>query len=117
LILQFLPYCICIDWIFFRVESFDKAILLIKSIPQNNIVILFTEELYKPGLDRYQLTILTLAIISLLALEMINKRINLTQFLVKQLIVFRWSIYLSIIIILFCVYGDKNTSQFIYFQF
>jgi alginate O-acetyltransferase complex protein AlgI len=110
---------VCFAWIFFRAPSFDTAMTLIKSIPTNNFIIFFTDDLYKLGLDRYQLVILTLAIITLLMLEIINRRKNLVVFLKNQLFVFRWMVYLSIIfiIIVFGVYGDNDTSQFIYFQF
>jgi len=110
---------VCFAWIFFRAPSFDIAMTLIKSIPTNNFIIFFTDDLYKLGLDRYQLVILTLAIITLLMLEIINRRKNLVVLLKNQLFVFRWMVYLSIIfiIIVFGVYGDNDTSQFIYFQF
>ncbi|WP_179021462.1 MBOAT family O-acyltransferase [Winogradskyella forsetii] len=110
---------VCFAWIFFRASSFEIAMTLIKSIPTNNFIIFFKDDLYNLGLDRYQLIILTLTIVTLLILEVVDRRKNLMVFLKNQLFVFRWMVYLNIIFIInvFGVYGENDTSQFIYFQF
>ena len=106
-------------WIFFRANTFNDAMTLISGLVENNYIILFTDQLYQMGLERSELIILMLSIILLLTFEYIHKRKKVTQILQRQPLFFRWFTYVSIVfaIILFGVYGDNDTSQFIYFQF
>lgn len=110
---------VCFAWIFFRANSFNDAVLLIGGILKNNYIILFTEDLYKIGLERNELIILGLSIVSLLVFEIMNKKQKISKVLQEQPIVFRWSVYLVIgfVILIFGVYGNNDTSEFIYFQF
>jgi len=106
-------------WIFFRANTFNDAMTLISGLVENNYIILFTDQLYQMGLERSELIILMLSIILLLTFEYIHKRKKVTQILQRQPLFFRWFTYVSIVfaIILFGIYGDNDTSQFIYFQF
>lgn len=110
---------VCFAWIFFRANSFNDAVLLIGGILKNNYIILFTEDLYKIGLERNELIIMGLSIVSLLVFEIMNKKQKISKVLQEQPIVFRWSVYLVIgfVILIFGVYGNNDTSEFIYFQF
>ncbi|MDB9873636.1 MBOAT family protein [Flavobacteriaceae bacterium] len=110
---------VCFAWIFFRANTFNDAVLLIGGILKNNYIILFTEDLYKIGLERNELIILGLSIVSLLVFEIMNKKQKISKVLQEQPIVFRWSVYLLIgfVILIFGVYGNNDTSEFIYFQF
>ncbi|MCB0425865.1 MAG: MBOAT family protein [Mangrovimonas sp.] len=120
LLFSFVTFVIvCFAWIFFRANSYTDAKLLVAGILKNNYIILFTEDLYKLGLGRNELIILILAILGLVVFEILNKSNKLGTLLSKQPIGFRWAAYIIIImtIVIYGVYGDKDTSQFIYFQF
>ncbi len=110
---------VCFAWIFFRANNFEDALILISKISLENFTILFTDQLYNLGLGKNELIILLIAIISLLGFEVIHKRKNVVNLLREQPLFFRWVFYSIIIftIIIFGVYGDNDTSQFIYFQF
>jgi len=106
-------------WIFFRANNFKDAMHIVNGLFENNYIILFTSNLYKLGLIRSELIILAISIISLLIFEILNRRNNIQVILNRQPMFFRWITYLLIVfvLIIFGIYGDNDTSQFIYFQF
>jgi D-alanyl-lipoteichoic acid acyltransferase DltB (MBOAT superfamily) len=110
---------VCFAWVFFRADTFNNAQILIKSVFSNNFIILFTDQVYKLGLERGNLIILLVFISLLLFFEIIYNRNKVVSFINKQSIVFRWTTYITIIfvIIIFGIYGGEDKSQFIYFQF
>lgn len=120
LVFSFITFSIVsFSWVFFRANSFDDALTIVSGLFENNYIILFTDNLYKLGLERNELIILFISIISLLVFEVLHKHFNINFILKKQPIVFRWCMYILIflIITILGIYGDNDTSQFIYFQF
>lgn len=85
----------------------------------DNYFILFTDDLYKLGLERNEFIALIVAIIALCGFEILHKRKNAVLILNQQPIAFRWAAYLSLImvVVVYGIYEDQDTSQFIYFQF
>ncbi|MEO9571757.1 MAG: MBOAT family O-acyltransferase [Polaribacter sp.] len=120
LLFSFITFCIvCFAWIFFRANNYNDAVIILSGLTDNNYIKLFTKDLYKLGLVRNDFVILIVAIFSLLFFEIINNRKNIEKILSRQPLFFRWIAYLLIVFILifYGVYGDSDTSQFIYFQF
>ena len=110
---------VCFAWMFFRANSLSDAMVLIKNLFDNNYILIFTDEIYKLGLERSEFLYATISIILLLIFEQFRVKSKIVELLNSAPIVFRWGIYLLIVftIIIFGVYGDQNTSEFIYFQF
>lgn len=110
-------------WIFFRAESVKGAFLYIQNMfTRWNPWVLFDESLFGFGLDRREVGILTVALLALLAVDIIRyvKGFNIGRFLLTQNVYFR---YLVLILLVVCVivygeYGaDFDSAQFIYFAF
>ncbi|WP_299272276.1 MBOAT family O-acyltransferase [uncultured Psychroserpens sp.] len=110
---------VCFAWIFFRADTFINAKLLIKNIFVNNYVSVVSDSIYNLGLEKTHMIPLFVFIVLLLVFEIIHSRKNVSSFFNKQSIIFRWLFYIIIVftIMLYGVYGDDDTSQFIYFQF
>jgi len=110
---------VCFAWIFFRADTFETAMFLIKNSFVNNFSIFFNGQLYNLGLERGNWIILFVSILFLLFFEIVYNRAKIVSWLNKQSFILRWSLYVSIILIilLFGVYGTEETAQFIYFQF
>ncbi|WP_405370085.1 MBOAT family O-acyltransferase [Nonlabens sp. Asnod2-A12] len=110
---------VTVGWIFFRANNMPEALQLISTISLDNYFIIFTDGLYELGLDRNEFIALIIAIIALCGFEIFHKRKNAVSILNQQPMVFRWIAYLSLVmmVIIYGVYGDQDTSQFIYFQF
>ena len=110
---------VCFAWIFFRANSFSEATLLIKNTFVNNYIVFFNDKIYELGLKENEFKILFISILILIGFEILQKRRNFTRILSFQPLIFRWSFYVVsvIILIIFGIYGDNDTSEFIYFQF
>ena len=111
---------VCIAWIFFRANSLSDALKVFYGIfndfDAGNI---FKKETYLIGFKPNEFKVLILSILGLYVLEYLNFRKGLINLLDEQSIIFRWSVYMSIVlvIIIFGVYGDRDIQEFIYFQF
>ncbi len=103
-------------WIFFRANGLKDAVGYIV-----NMVSDFQSSASQEILGESNWFILLIAVIVLLVVDYLHeKNIKIRDYVFKQKIVLRWSIYIVAIwfIILFGVYGVAyDTSQFIYFQF
>jgi hypothetical protein len=110
---------VCFAWIFFRANSFNDAIVLIRNIGVNNIENLNNGYIYELGLVKYEFIISLIAIGLLVAFEWYHKRNNVEEILNQKPISLRWGAYLgiSMVIFLFGIYGPGEASEFIYFQF
>ena len=106
-------------WIFFRANSLSDAIYIIKNIFIINLNVLYDKSLHKLGLDEKDLILSILLIIFLLIVQIIQRKTNITNWILAKNIFIRWSIYLIAIysIIMFGFYAQGHQSQFIYFQF
>lgn len=111
---------VCFAWVFFRANSLaDSLIISSGMINDFNWGTVFENETYLIGLKTNEFKLLIISILLLCIFEVFHKRYNLVSLLNKQGTLFRWGVYLLIVfsIVLFGVYGDRNISEFIYFQF
>ena len=112
-----------IAWIFFRASSLKQAVHYIRRMfLYRDWWSLFDQSIYKLGLDIREMHILYIALLVLLAVEILKykNRENLTEILSRQWIGFRWGVLLFLIYmcVVFGYYGPGfQSSQFIYFQF
>lgn len=111
-----------ISWIFFRANSLNMAINVLKSIIYtDNIWVLWTEGIYECGLDDRNFAVLLFSIIILFVVDIMNKKGSNVRFLIlKQDYWFRCiTVAVSVsIILLFGIWGaEYNAASFIYFQF
>lgn len=107
-------------WIFFKAGTFTIAITLIKNMIYFNPGIFFNGAIYKLGLDPMDLFIAILSVGVILVVNMMQRTRSLRSELSKQNTVFRWSVYLTtvVIVLIFGIYGPGyNAQQFIYVQF
>ena len=108
-------------WIFFRAQSADTAIGIIKRLfAKFNPHILFNKSLYSFGLKATEFYVAIISILILLCFDYLDMKYNVIEKLACQNMVFRWIIYFAAVMILliFGVYGtDYVQTQFIYFQF
>ena len=103
-------------WIFFRANTINDAIYVIKNIFNFNQAF----SLFSLGLDRYNIILLFASTIILILYELFSDRINILKTINSKPLVIRWVIYMILIfsIIIFGIYGPGyDASQFIYFQF
>lgn len=107
-------------WIFFKASSFTSAITLIRNMIYFNPEIFTNGSVYKLGLEPLDFLVAILGIGLVLGENMMQRTKRLTSELSKRNIVFRWSAYLTavVIILIFGMYGPGyDPQQFIYFQF
>lgn len=103
-------------WIFFRANTFNEALLVIKGI--------FTIDNFNVDISLLNLTVNDVIIIIVLLIlfvlyEIIDDKKPIICLVTKQVLVVRWSIYLLLIftMIMFGVYGKLSAASFIYLQF
>ncbi|WP_394332503.1 MBOAT family O-acyltransferase [Maribacter orientalis] len=109
---------VCFSWIFFRADTFNNSLVVIKKafgFKFNE----FGTSIVNKGMDQYDLYVAFFVIILLFIIELFQQKFNLYKKLQSQKIVFRWSLYLCLILLVmvFGIYGDYDESKFIYFQF
>lgn len=109
-------------WVFFRANSTNQAIDVIKRMFVNGGWWQLTDgSLLNMGLDGKELNVLFLFISLILVVDILLKRGRKVAFeLTEQNVWFRFAVFLFgiISVVIFGVYGaDYNASQFIYFQF
>jgi len=113
--------CICFAWIFFRAESFVKALRLIKGIRRMDWMVLINGSLYNLGVPAGYFRVLLLSIILLFWVDgKKDKGANVVERFLAQRWWFRVAaeLFLITVILLFGCYGELyDTTQFIYFQF
>lgn len=106
--------------IFFRANSFNDAIYLIKNIFVYNPWIFFDKSIYTLGLDQKDFNLALISIGILLMVDLLRRSPDLPEKIAKQNIAFRWSLYFGALfaILIFGIYGSGyNAIKFIYFQF
>ena len=107
-------------WIFFRAETFDKALLVIKNSTKLSFHQLVDGSLYKLGLDSKDFILSIFLILGLLVFWVMDEKYPIRQWIFDRHIMTRYMIYLGTIffIFIFGFYGTTyNTDEFIYFQF
>lgn len=110
-------------WIFFRSDSIKDAFLYIKKIfTKPDLWSLFNGQVYKCGLNEFQMHVLIVAVVVLFIVSLLKrlKGQNIDEFINSQGMVFKFLalIVLSMSIIIYGQYGAGfDAKQFIYFQF
>lgn len=107
-------------WIFFKASSFKNAKIIIRNLFKFNPWVLIDGSLFNLGLDKKDFLVLCMSIIIVIVIDLLQSRINILRTLSEQNLIFRWGIYISVIlmIIIFGSYGPSySAQQFIYFQF
>ena len=113
---------VCFGWIFFRANSMDDAVNMIKTLFTNwNPWILTDGSLFAIGLDGYQIFVVLASVLVLFSVSCVHYYgRNLRSAIMGTNIFARWTIIFVMIfaILIFGIYGPGyDESQFIYFQF
>ena len=108
-------------WIFFRANTIDDAIYILRNIFSWNQLSTFeftVKNISKSvGLVKSEFFIGLYAIVLLLLFENLNERFNMVKRLLKQHIVIRMGVYTMLILIIIIFGNYTGLQQFIYFQF
>lgn len=106
-------------WIFFRANSVGDLGLILSKLFTWNMSFFSNFNTVSLGMERIDLVVSVLLITVLIVFELVQERVSIGAFLKKEPLVFRWAAYLAVIaiILIFGVYGDANSTQFIYFKF
>jgi len=110
-----ITFCIvAFAWIFFRANTFTDAKYIVSHLFDFSSTISFSGL----GLSIFNFNLSIVLILGLILLEYVNKAIDLKTTFNSQNVFFRWSFYLSsvLLILLYGVYGS-NSPEFLYFQF
>lgn len=110
--------CVMLAWIVFRADSLRAAIqMLINIFKVNNIWVLFDGSLMKLGLSTKQMVVFCISIGVMYLVSKMQQKICIRDYILKQNIVMRWSIYIGsvLIIMIMGTYGYGFDAQaFIY---
>ena len=105
---------ICLTWVFFRAKSVNDAFYILTH--------LFTDlqiqgVFSKLAIAKFDLQIIAFSLLILIFTEGVQNKISIAKWLAVKPFYVRWSIYVSlgIVILLFGAY--EQNQQFIYFQF
>ncbi len=106
-------------WIFFRANSVGELKLILLKLFTWNGSFFSNFNTTSLGMGRIDLVVSVLLIIVLIVFELVQEKMSIGAFLRKEPLIFRWAAYLAVIaiILIFGVYGDANSTQFIYFKF
>lgn len=107
-------------WIFFRANNISDAFYIVRNLFVFNPEKVFTDDLYKLGLEINEFRIGVFLILLVLAVQYIQRTIELREYIKTLWLPFRWTIYITTIlfILIYGIYGNTyDASQFIYFQF
>lgn len=108
-------------WVFFRADTFALAFEIIKKSAQITPWILFDGSLYGAGLVQLDMLVLIISLSLVIITDMLSrKEIRVSEYILNQPIVIRWSIcIIAIVIIAVCgVWGPGyNAGNFIYMGF
>ena len=107
-------------WIFFRADSYSSAKIIIKNLFEFNPWIFIDDSLFTLGLDDKEFKLVIICILIVIIVDILQSKMIVVDWLSDQNIIFRWGIYISVIlmILIFGSYGPSySAQQFIYFQF
>ena len=101
-------------WVFFRANSMPDALYAIKNI----LSFKGGSGITSLGLSPFNMYFSLALIFILIAIEFLNKQINVVNFFNKQNLVFRWGSYLVVIfmVLFYGIYG-QDSPEFLYFKF
>jgi len=108
-------------WIFFRAESLDKALYIIKSIFGKAIVEkeIFSvhASLWRFILEQPKFYLGFLIIGMLIGIELIQRKGSILEMVASKPIWVRWALYYALLLVIIFGGAFNNSQQFIYFQF
>lgn len=107
-------------WLFFRAKDFDQARELLRASCKINPWCLFDGTLVKFGLDVADWMVLVASILVLIAVSLLQERMQVRRVINRQVIWMRWTFALLglAVVLVLGVYGPGyNARQFIYMQF
>jgi len=108
----------CLCWVFVCAQSFTDGLHVLKSMFTTfNPLILVDNSLFTLGLDQQDIIVVIFGILAVMVVDyMINKEINVRDFLGKQNFAFKCIVvWTQVLFIMF--FGIMGASSFIYFQF
>ena len=107
-------HLVAFAWIFFRANTLSDAHYIVMHLFKG---IEFKMTGYGLGLGGFELYVAILAILFMEIIQYFQERIRIRIWLVQKTLLFRWSCYylITIVILLFGQFESK--SDFIYFQF
>jgi len=124
--MKFLPvlitfFLVAIAWVFFRAENVTTALYIIKQMfvgmPEIFSKLLNHQSIFEyVGATTIDLVLSVFLIVFLLMTEWLQNQFNIHKKVMKLPVVFRWSVYYSVIIAIIQL-GVFEDRQFIYFQF
>lgn len=104
---------VSLAWIFFRANNLSDAIYILEHLFYIN-----SFELLETGLSDFDLSFSFYLIIFLIAIQIIERKNNLTVILFKEHTIPRWiTLICLVLIIIFWGFYPVEPAQFIYFQF
>lgn len=110
-----------LTWIFFRANTMQDALHIIKSILISGPGSLLDIPLYELGLSQKQFHLLVFSMLILLAADWMKyKKIPVLDKILDQELWFRWSVYITgiMFVLVFGIWGNAYDAQaFVYFQF
>jgi hypothetical protein len=110
---------IAFSWIFFWAASFGDLKLILTRLFTWNASFFANFNTKGLGMQKSELVVSFIAVLLLAVYELIQEKLSVGAVLRRRPVVIRWAVYMAVIavIILFGVYGDANSTQFIYFKF
>lgn len=113
---------VCFAWIFFKANSIDQALQIIRSIGTLSGITSEHAWIFLDGtlgLDAKDFWMMTLTLAILLIVEFTQRKHDLLALLNKQPTWLRWTVYYALFfsITIFGFYGEANVVDFVYFQF
>lgn len=109
-------------WLFFRADTMRAAVQMIRiQLTDFRIWTLFDGTLYTLGLSRVHFEVFLIALLILLAVDLLKEHhVDVINLVFKEGIALRWVVYMGLVyyILIFGIYGPMyDASQFLYFQF
>lgn len=107
-------------WIFFRADSFRKAITMGKNMFYFNPWVFSDGSLYSMGMDSKDFWMSVIGIMMMLIINILQRNRNLREKLSRQNLLFRWAVYIAgiMLLLIYGVYGPAyDYQQFIYSHF
>jgi Predicted membrane protein involved in D-alanine export len=106
-------------WIFFRANNITNLKLIFQKFLTFNPSFYSNTGTAGLGMDKANILVSIILIVFLIIFELIQEKISMGEVVKREPAVSRWLVYCAmvVIILLFGVYGDANSTQFIYFQF
>ncbi len=110
-----------IGWIFFRADTFEKALYFLTNMWTPSLWVFSDESLYNIGLVQQDMHLLVVSLIVLIAVDICNaKNIVVRDLITKQGLWLRWAIYIAaaVFVITCGIWGPGyDAASFIYSSF